>query len=110
MGVLNEGARGTGADLALIEGEHGEAFEGLVEEGVVGLGDVFEEDVGGFAAEFEGDRDEVLRGVLHDEAAGGGLAGEGDLVDAVRGGEGLACFEAEAVDDVEDAGRAGCRR
>ena len=44
------------------------------------------------------------RGVLHDQAAGGGFAGEGDLVDAGVGGERFACFDAEAVDDVEDAG------
>ncbi len=81
-----------------------EAFEALVEEGVVFAHDVFEEDVGALAAELERDRDEVLRGVLHDEAAGGGFAGEGDLFDARAGGEGLACLKAEAVDDVEDAG------
>ena len=50
-------------------------------------------------------RDDVLRGVLHDQAAGRRLAGERDLGDALVRGERLAGFDAEAVDDVEDAGR-----
>ena len=44
-------------------------------------------------------------GVLHDQAAGRRLAGEGDLGDALVRGERLAGFDAEAVDDVEHAGR-----
>ena len=51
-----------------------------------------------FAAQLQGDGDEVLRGVLHDQAAGRRLAGEGDLGDAVRGGQRLAALQAEAVD------------
>ena len=42
-------------------------------------------------------------GVLHDQPAGRGLAGEGDLGDAAARGERLAGLEAEAVDDVEHA-------
>ena len=43
--------------------------------------------------------------VLHDETAGGRLAGEGDLGDALVLRQGLAGLDAEAVDDVEDAFR-----
>ena len=101
---MHEGARGAGADFALVEREHREAFEALVEVGVVLVGDVGEEDVGRLAAEFERAGDDVLGGVLHDEAAGRRLAGECDLGDALVLGERLAGFDAEAVDDVEDAG------
>ena len=102
---LDQGAGRAGADLALVEGEQGEAFQGLVVERVVGVGDVVEEDVGALAAEFQGDRDQVLAGVLADQAAGGGFAGEGDLADPGAGGERLAGLDAEAVDHVDDAGR-----
>ena len=67
--------------------------------------DVVEEDVGRFAAELQRHRDQVLAGVLHDQPAGGGLAGEGDLGDARAGRQRLAGLEAEAVDDVEHARR-----
>ena len=101
--LLDERAARAGADLALIEREHDEAFDRLVEEVVVLGADVIEEDVGRLAAELERHGNEVLRRILHDEPAGRRLAGEGDLGDAVRGGERLARFEAEAVDDVEHA-------
>ena len=104
-GFLDQRPRGTGADFALIQGEHGEAFQGFVEEVVVLGADVGEEDVGRFAAQFQRDRDEVLRGVLHDQPPGGGFAGEGDFGDALVAGQRLAGFQAEAVDDVDDAGR-----
>jgi hypothetical protein len=38
-------ARGAGADLALVEGERHQPLDGLVEELVVGIGEVLEEDV-----------------------------------------------------------------
>src|SRR5450631_1028539 len=95
----------TGADLALVEGEHHEAFDRLVEEVIILGDDILEEDVGGFAAEFERHRNEVLTGVLHDQPARCRLAGEGDLRDAWRGGERLAGLKAEAVDNVEHAWR-----
>jgi ParB family chromosome partitioning protein len=53
------------------------------------------------SAQLERHRDDVLRRVLHDQAAGGGLAGERDLGDALGRRERLARFQAEAVDDVE---------
>ncbi len=66
---------------------------------------VGEEDVRGFAAELEGYGNQVLAGVLHDEAARGGFAGESNFGDARAGGQGLAGFEAKPVDDIEHARR-----
>ena len=102
---MHECARRAGADFALVEREHREAFERLVEVLVVGVGDVGEEDVGRLAAEFERAGDDVLGRVLHDETAGRRLAGERDLGDALVLSERLAGLDAEAVDDVEYAGR-----
>ena len=79
---LHQRARRAGADLALVQREHGEAFERLVEEVVVLGHHVGEEDVGRLAAELERHRDHVLGRVLHDQPAGRGLAGERDLGDA----------------------------
>ena len=90
-----------GADLALVQREHDEAFNHLVEEIVVFSGDVLEEDVRRLAAELQRDRDEVLAGILHDQPARRGLAGEGDLGDARAGRQRLAGFQAKAIDDVE---------
>src|SRR3712207_8255048 len=49
--------------------------------------DVVEEDVRALAAQLQGDRDQVLRGVLHDQPPGGGLAGERHLGHPVRAGD-----------------------
>ena len=78
----------------------------VVEVGVV------EDQVGALAAQLEADRREVGRGRLADHPAGAGLAGEGDPVDAAVLGERRAGrVGAEAVHDVEDAGRqAGLER
>ncbi len=76
FGFDEEAAAGAAA-LALVE-EEGEvrAFDGGVE---IGIG---EDDVGAFAAEFEGDAFEVgASGGLHDELSDFGAAGEGDFVD-----------------------------
>src|SRR5690606_9519716 len=51
------------------------------------------------------DGDDLVRGGLVDDLAHAGGTGEGDLRDAVRGRQCHAGFFAEAVDDVEDAGR-----
>ena len=102
---MDQRAARAGADLALVEREHREAFERLVEEIVILGHHIGEEDVRRLAAQFQRHRNEVLAGILHDQAAGRGFAGEGDLGDARAGGERLAGFEAEAVDDVEHAGR-----
>ena len=68
-----------------------------------------ENDVRALATELEGDLLQVgRRGGLHDGAAHGGGAGEGDLVDVHVGGDGGASDLAEAGDDVEDtSGEAG---
>ncbi len=76
-------------------------LERLVLVVVVRREDIREEDIGALAAEFERDRDEVLRRVLHDQAPSGGFAGEGDLADARARRERLACLDAEPVDDVQ---------
>ena len=80
--LLDERAAGAGANLALIEREHHEAFDRLVEEVIVFVEHICEEDVRGFAAKFQCDRNQVLAGILHDQAAGGGFARERDLGDA----------------------------
>ncbi len=64
-----------------------------------------EDDVGGLAAEFEGDLLDLPGGDRGDLPADGGGAGEGDQVDAGVFGEGLAGDRAEAGDQVEDARR-----
>ena len=102
---LDQRARGAGADFALVEGEQREAFERLVEKVVVVVHHVGEEDVRRLAAQLQRRRDQVVGGVMGDHAAGGGRAGEGDLGDALAAGQGLAGFGAEAVDDVQHAGR-----
>ena len=103
--LLNQRAAGTGADFALVEREHHKALDRLVEEVVVLLQHVGEEDVGRFAAQLQRDRNQVLAGVLHDEPAGGGFAGKGDLGHARAGGQRLARLKAVAVHDVQHARR-----
>ena len=102
---LDQRPRRAGADFALIEREHGEAFQRLVEEVVFLRADIGEEHIRRFAAQFQRHRDQVLRGVLHDQPAGGGFTGEGDLGDAAVGSQRLAGFHPEAVDHVDHAGR-----
>ena len=104
--LLHQRAARAGADLALVEREHREALERLVEELVVRRRITSAKKMfGDLPPSSKRHRDDVLGGVLHDQAAGRGLAGEGDLGDALALGERLAGFEAEAVDDVEHAGR-----
>jgi ParB family chromosome partitioning protein len=64
--------------------------------------DVFEEDVRRLAAQFHGGRNDVLGGACMMCAPTGG-AGEGDLGDALAGGQRFAGFAAEALDDVQHA-------
>src|SRR3546814_3865423 len=64
-GFFDEGPRWAGADLALVEGEHGEALEALVEVRVIGVHDVGEEHVGRLAPELERHRVQVLRSEEH---------------------------------------------
>ena len=81
-----------------------EAFERLVEEIVILGHDVGEEDVRGFAAKFQRNRNDVLRRILHDQPAGRRLAGEGNLRNPLALCQRLSGFDAKAVYDVEDAG------
>ena len=79
-------------------------FLGFVVERVVLLGNIVEEDVGALAAQLQGDGNQVLAGVLADEPAGGGFAGERDLTDPGAGRQRLAGLHAEAVDHVQHTG------
>ncbi len=84
------------------EDRAGGSGDGGVEIGVV------ENDVGGFAAEFERDFFEVAGAGLDDELADFGRAGEGDFVHVGMRGECGAGGFAEAGDDVDHAfGEAG---
>ena len=103
--LLDQSARRAGADFALVEREQHQALDRLVEEIVILGHHILEEDVGGFAAELQRDGDQVMAGILHDQPAGRGLAGKGDLGDAVGGGERFAGLQPEPVDDVQHAGR-----
>jgi hypothetical protein len=85
--LLDQRAARAGADLALVEGEQHQALDGLVEEVVVGRHHVVEEHVGALAAQLQRGRDQVGGGRLRDHLAGGGAAGEGDLGDALAGGQ-----------------------
>jgi len=102
-GLVHEGTRGAGADLALVEGEEGKAFDGLVEEVIILVHDVGHEDVGGFSTQLQGLRNDGLGCVLHDEAAGRCFSGEGDLGDAGVAGECFADFAAGAGHNVDHA-------
>ena len=102
---MHQGPAGAGADLALVQGEHGEAFQRLVQEGVVVIHHVLEEDVRRLAAQLQRHRNDVLGRVFHDLLTNGGRAGEGDLGDARIGGQRLADLDARARHDVQHAGR-----
>ncbi len=70
-----------------------------------GFHDVGEEDVRRLAAQLNGGRNDVLGRAMHDVRAHRGRAGEGDLGDALAGGQGFAGFFAETVDHVQHARR-----
>ncbi len=58
---LDQRARWAGADFALVQRKHREAFERLVEEFVVLIHHIGKEDVRRLAAQFQRDRNQVLR-------------------------------------------------
>ena len=92
--------------LALVEEGQHQALGGLLDERRLGLHDVFEIDVRALAAQLDGGGgNDVLRRALEDVRADRGGTGEGDLGDALAGGQGLAGLPAEALDDVEHARR-----
>src|SRR5262249_35487061 len=80
-------------------------FDGFVEVVIIFIAYVREEDVGRLAAEFECDWDQVLAGVLHDEAACRGLAGESNFGHARTGSKRFARFGAKAIHDIENTWR-----
>ncbi len=92
---LHQRAAGASADLALIEGKHGEAFQRFVEEFVVGIHDVRKENIRRLAAQFQRHRNDVVRGVLHDHAPRRRLSGEGNLGDALVLRQRFARFDAK---------------
>ena len=102
---LDESAGRTGADLALVESEEGEAFQRLVQKPVILVHDIGEEDIRRLAAEFHRLRDDRLRGELHDLPAGRRLTREGDLGNARAARERRADFGSVTEDDVEHARR-----
>ncbi len=108
--LLDERAARAGADLALVQREHREAFEALSKKSSSASITSAKKMFGDLPPSSSVHGNDVLGRVLHDQAAGRRLAGEGDLGDALVLRERLAGLDAEAVDDVEHAGRAGCRR
>lgn len=76
--------------LALVEEGQHQALGGLLDERRLGLHDVFEIDVRALAAQLDGGGNDVLRRALEDVRADRGGTGEGDLGDALAGGQGLA--------------------
>ena len=101
---LDERAAGAGADLALVEGEQHQTFDGFVEEAVVLVHHVGKEDVGALAAQFQRGGNEVVGRCLGNDATGAGGTGESNFGNALAGGQGHAGFAAITVDDVEHAG------
>ena len=102
---MHQGAGRAGADFALVEERQHQAFGGFFDEGRFGLHDVFEEDVRRLATQLHGGRNDVFSGAFHDVRADRGRAGEGDLGDALAGGQGFAGFFAEALHHVQHARR-----
>ena len=76
-------------------------FQRLVLIVVMGGHHIGEEDVRALAAELQGDGNQVLRRVLHDQPAGGGLPGERNLADPVARRQWLTRFDTKSVDDVD---------
>ena len=102
---LNQRARRTGADFTLIEGKQHQAFNGLVEITVIRIRDVGKENVGRLAAKLQRGRDQVAGCGLRDQAACGGRTGEGNLGNALAGGQRHAGFASVPIDDVEHTSR-----
>ncbi len=96
--LLHEQPAARAAALALVQEE---AEHGPVDRRVqVGVG---EDDVGTLAAELERHSLERVGRALHDQLAGGALAGEGDLVHPLVSHQGRAGRLAEAGHDVDHA-------
>ncbi|MCY1512829.1 hypothetical protein D9M68_473050 [compost metagenome] len=98
--TLDQHAGGGGADLALVpeDTEHDPLDGGLD----IAVG---EDDEGRLAAQLQADVFDVAGGGLHDAAAGGHAAGEGQLVDAGVLGQRCARIRPQASHQVQHAGR-----
>ena len=113
LGLLGEPLDELLVDLRLDEQPAaGRAALAAVEvDGVEGAGDggvhvgVGEDDVGALAAQLEGGALQGVGGGLLDDLGRVDVPGEGDLVDVGMGDEGRAGGLAQAVEDVDDAGR-----
>ncbi|MNM70584.1 hypothetical protein D3C81_822170 [compost metagenome] len=101
--LLHQSTRRASAHFTLVEERQHHAFGGLLDEARLGLHDVFEVHVRRLAAQLDGGRDDVLGGAFHDVRADRGGAGEGDLGDALAGGQRFAGLAAIALDHVEHA-------
>src|ERR1700733_738375 len=98
--LLYQDAASGGTDFALVNEDAEEcAIDGRFE---VSVG---KEDVGRFAAELEGDALYRVSGLLDDDLANRGAAGEGDLVDVSMLDERGAAGFSETGNDVDHAGR-----
>ena len=95
---MDEPAGGVAADLARVERDCTDELGG----GVLNV-DIFEDDGGAFATEFEFRRNQILSASFGDEAPDFGRAGEAHAAQAGVAGEGGAGGWAEAGDDVDHA-------
>lgn len=100
---VDERTRWAGTHLALVERKHNEAFDTLLEVGVILVHDVREEDGRGLAAQLEGDGDDLVSCGLVDDLAHWGGAGERNLGNAIGAGQGRSGLLTNAVDNVEHA-------
>src|ERR1700748_2220403 len=73
---MHQNTRRTSADFSLVQRKKYSAFNGFVEEIVVGTGNGGEEMIGGFAAYSHSSRNNVFRCILKDQAACGGFSGK----------------------------------
>ena len=92
----------TGATTLTVVEENG---VGRARDGCVEIANVFENDVGRFAAEFEADFFQISRSGANDDLADFGRAGERDFVHVVVSGESGTGSFAEPGDDVDHAFR-----
>src|SRR5699024_5377962 len=68
-GFLDEDTRGAGADFALIEGKHGQAFDGFFQKCIVLFEYIRKINVGTLATELDRGGNEVIRSLMQDELA-----------------------------------------
>ncbi len=103
--LFNQRTGWAGAHFALVKERQHQAFGGFFDKRRFGFHDVGKEDVRRLAAQLDGGRNNVLGRRVHDVRAHRRGAGEGDLGDALAGGQGFARFFTEAVHHVQHARR-----